>query len=556
MKQGEGSKLRQEEPAPEGPPLNGGAVSRYMIVVGAGDVMLPGWYVDRCSQSSESMARALDRARRSGADVVGCWDPHLSLPTDSLVKDFETGHADIWHAGLSVGQGGSFEMLKHVMPMTWISLKIPTDIECSSWRLSFRACLIRGEVLHQAPAALDPNFDGLDGAALDWGLRLHRAGVVIRNNPGMAAGQMRPLGQPMTSKDQLQLLTNSFGRKWAFWAASRSGNPAARLSSMVTAVRLPAGPPPQPPYRAPVRTTAAEPIRRVSVIIPSVDRPAQLTTLLDQLGVQTRPIDEVVVADQSRSLPMEEIEVPARSDGLPLRVIHLTQRGQSTARNAAIRATSGDLVVLLDDDEEVQPDLIEQHLAVLSATSADAIAGGVDVPGQPSDDIARQRVAETFPGGHSSVRRAALRRSGLFDPIFDQGPRADADLGTRLALTGALVLYVPSIRIVHHHAMQGGLRSIGARRVTRTSSRDSRTERNIPSVTQMYLGLRHWGEEETRASAVMILLSSLGRNGSLAQRLSRVLTQAVLMPDSIRQIRERTAASRRLLENRPIIPMP
>ncbi|HEY4378533.1 MAG TPA: hypothetical protein VGM93_15305, partial [Acidimicrobiales bacterium] len=144
--------------------------------------------------------------------------------------------------------------------------------------------------------------------------------------------------------------------------------------------------------------------------------------------------------------------------------------------------------------------------------------------------------------------------SGLFDPAFDHGPRADHDLGMRLHQAGALLVYDPSVLVFHHHAATGGLRTYGARKITRASSRRSLTERHLPAVTELYLGLRYFTPRENREAAAVRLLSQCSGDGGTGRRLTRAVIQVALLPSSIR----RTHASRRdaqeLFANRPTIP--
>lgn len=524
------------------------------LALGNDPIDAPGWQVERCARSVHGLIAGLEWARTRHPKLIVCWDSCLRPPSQTLATEFLASRADVWHGGLHLGHGNAPDLLTAVVPTTWVSLAMSPALECSSWQLPFHAALIRGEVIDQAPAGVDPAFVGLEGAGLDWGLRLMRAGVVMRHHPDVLGRTREGITQALPIEDQVRLIVNSFGQKWALWGVVRRTRPGQGLGRALRSALAAPGAASLPSHRylQPQRKKPIPEIEQVSVIIPTVDRPKQLATLLDQLGRQTRGPDEVVVADQSGGSPGGGSA--QRTDGLAPTVLRLSQRGQSGARNSAINATTGDLVMLLDDDEEVPSDLIERHLEVLAYTGADGLAGGVDVPGQPGDDPTRMRIAETFPGGHSSVRRAALQQSGLFDPVFDRGPRADADIGMRLALSGALILYVPSIRIIHHHAMHGGLRAIGARRVTRASSRSSLTQRNIPAVTQLYLGLRYWDAREVRESILLGLVSGFGHEGSPRQSVGRAAVQLVLLPDSIRKVRSHLSAAQELIRCRPPIP--
>ena len=129
-----------------------------------------------------------------------------------------------------------------------------------------------------------------------------------------------------------------------------------------------------------------------------------------------------------------------------------------------------ELLLYIDDDDEIGPDLIAEHLRRL-IDGVDASSGGVDdaTAGPPPPGFRHRRASDNFPTNNTMLRRAALERSGLFDPVFDRGSRADHDLGMRLHLSGAMLIYDPDVLVFHHHAPAGGLRTHGARAVTRAS---------------------------------------------------------------------------------------
>jgi GT2 family glycosyltransferase len=435
-------------------------------------------------------------------------------------------------------------------------LNAPLDpaIEATSWRLSLRALLVRASVVEQL-GGLDHSFSTVPGAALEMGMRWTKAGALVRHVP-----QLAPAGasedQPPTSSDGLTLIARHDGRMWAGWALQRSVltrditlGAAVRLAPRLRGERRR----PLPHFDAGPQRPGA-PDRTVSVIVPTVDRYPYLEVLLHQLAAQRTAPHEVVVADQTplerRRTGLELIE-PA----LPLTVLSMPEPGQSTSRNAAIRHATGELLLFLDDDDEIGPDLLTDHLRLLT-DGIDATSGAVDdaTAGPPPPGFRHRRASTTFPTNHTLVRRAALLSSGLFDPVFDRGPRADHDLGMRLQLAGAMLVYDPSVMVYHHHAPAGGLRTHNARSVTRASARRSLTERNLPSVTELYIAHRYYTGRQRRAARAVRLLSFLSCEGGLPRRVVRALVQLALLPASKRTYDERAAAAARIHASRPSIP--
>lgn len=108
----------------------------------------------------------------------------------------------------------------------------------------------------------------------------------------------------------------------------------------------------------------------ISVITPTIGRPASLRRLLTSLAAQTRPVDEVLIADGSSDDETRlVIEDPAWADaGLAVRRIPVSPPHAVRQREAAIAAASGSLYLLLDDDVELEPDCLEEMLRALDST--------------------------------------------------------------------------------------------------------------------------------------------------------------------------------------------
>jgi glycosyltransferase involved in cell wall biosynthesis len=174
--------------------------------------------------------------------------------------------------------------------------------------------------------------------------------------------------------------------------------------------------------------------------------------------------------------------------------------GQCTARNLALTACTGDLVLFLDDDDELPDDLIARHLARLEQTGADSNCGIAVEPGEVDLDPAfrRLRQSDVFPTNNSLLRVEALRTSGLFDLAYDRGERADHDLGMRLYLGGCRLVLDPAAEVLHHHAPRGGLRSHAARVATYRASRHSLTARHTLAPTELYLWHRYYRPDQVQ----------------------------------------------------------
>ena len=128
--------------------------------------------------------------------------------------------------------------------------------------------------------------------------------------------------------------------------------------------------------------------RRVSVVVTHFEQQDQLDRTLAALRRQTRPPDEVVVADDgSPRAP----EVPA---GVRLVRQHDDGFRAAAARNLGVQASTGELLVLLDADTAPEPGFVERMVALPGALPEALVVGRrrrgareVGVPAQPVEQL-------------------------------------------------------------------------------------------------------------------------------------------------------------------------
>jgi GT2 family glycosyltransferase len=210
---------------------------------------------------------------------------------------------------------------------------------------------------------------------------------------------------------------------------------------------------------------------RLSVVIPTRNRREQLMHTLDALDRQAIAADaaELVVCDNGSSDGTLEA-LRARAGRLPLVVLDEPREGASMARNRALQAARGDVVLLLGDDMvPAGDDLLAGHLAAHEADPEESVGLlGQIAWAEPVSDFMRWLEAAGFqfaydglPAGevdvathlyssHSSFKRSLLLASGGFDERFPY-LMEDIDLGIRLADRGARLRYRPDLRVRHHH---------------------------------------------------------------------------------------------------------
>jgi GT2 family glycosyltransferase len=152
------------------------------------------------------------------------------------------------------------------------------------------------------------------------------------------------------------------------------------------------------------------------------------------------------------------------------------------------------------------------------------------------------------------IHKSILLKSGLFDPTYDHGARADADLGMRLYLNGCLMLLTPDIDVLHHHAARGGLRTHKARVVTYAGSRASLLKINIPAPTEIYLVRRYFKARQIHEYFWLAFFSSLRYEGSILLQCLKGLIGFLLTPVTLIRLWRNNRKALNLLELHTDIP--
>ncbi len=132
----------------------------------------------------------------------------------------------------------------------------------------------------------------------------------------------------------------------------------------------------------------------VSIIITTCDRPDDLVDCLRHLQAQetSRPV-EIIVADNR---PASGLTPPVVAQFPAVKLVQEARPGASYGRNAAIAASTGEIVASVDDDVVVPPDWLEKLIAPFARPEVMVVTGNV----LPLElETPAQLLFETLKGG-------------------------------------------------------------------------------------------------------------------------------------------------------------
>jgi len=217
----------------------------------------------------------------------------------------------------------------------------------------------------------------------------------------------------------------------------------------------------------------------ISVIIPNWNGAQHLPICLDSLRAQTRQDLEIIVADNASTDGSQAL----LARHYPwVRLIPLSEnRGFTGACNTGLEAAAGDILVLLNNDTETDPNWLtavagafERHPEAGSVASKmllydrrdvlhtagdfyrlDGIPGNRGVWQQDVGQYDSEDYVFSACGGSAAYRRAMLTEIGLLDDAFFFSCE-DLDLGWRAQLAGWRCIYAPAAVIYHKLQATGG----------------------------------------------------------------------------------------------------
>lgn len=206
-----------------------------------------------------------------------------------------------------------------------------------------------------------------------------------------------------------------------------------------------------------------------SIIIPTYNRPRQLSTCLESLTRLNFRRDgfEVIVVDDGSAMSLEPV-VASFHDRLEVALLKQPNAGPAAARNTGAAQARGKFLAFTDDDCAPAPDWL-QALAARFVVIPDGMIGGRTLNALPDNPYstasqllidylytyynADHHEAQFFTSNNLAVPADRFRALGGFDITYTRSAAEDREFCDRWQHYGYRMVYAPEVVIYHAHAL-------------------------------------------------------------------------------------------------------
>ncbi|MDQ6797293.1 MAG: glycosyltransferase family 2 protein [Actinomycetota bacterium] len=227
-------------------------------------------------------------------------------------------------------------------------------------------------------------------------------------------------------------------------------------------------------------------MNRISVVIPCHNYGRFLAEAVESVTAQSRAPDEVVIVDDGSTDDTAEV-ARALEERMPaLRVIsRAPARGPATTFNDGVRATTGNLVVILSADDRLSTnylELTERRLddSSISFAYTDAHLFGAEsgvLPAGPFDR--RELMRENLCNGSAMFRRTLFDELGGFRSDFDKHGLEDWEFWVNAVSRDAIGSAVNECWIDYRRHPTGSRNTLKRTRVLRAHLKVWRLHRDV-----------------------------------------------------------------------------
>jgi len=208
----------------------------------------------------------------------------------------------------------------------------------------------------------------------------------------------------------------------------------------------------------------------VTIAIPNYNDEGKLNLLLDSILNQNYPIDkiEVSICDDCSQDKSIEIIKSYNNKGINIRLgRNNINKGRASAANLAINQASGEIIIICDNDFELPPNFISEHLKSHTNVSKTIVIGSLEnkhsissiytdfvdyYQNKINSDCLKNKDSLHFKffRANASFKKCEFQNMQLFNENFKIWGYEDVEFGYRLMKSGFKFIYNPAAVAYHN----------------------------------------------------------------------------------------------------------
>lgn len=219
-------------------------------------------------------------------------------------------------------------------------------------------------------------------------------------------------------------------------------------------------------------------IKKVSVIIPTVNRSVVLLNTLQDLLKQNYQDFEIIVVDQTDHPKKELLDFIKKNH--QIKYVHETRKSSPHARNIGVKNAQGEIILFLDDDVEIKDkNFIKYHLDNYQTSKISLVGGRViynwndhralsqvgrlkywGLKEVTNFDSTIKTEIDHAPGGNLSCYKKIFLAVGGFGEVYKGlAHMEETDFCLRVKRAGYKMIFEPKAVLRHLQAPSGGNRA-------------------------------------------------------------------------------------------------
>jgi cellulose synthase/poly-beta-1,6-N-acetylglucosamine synthase-like glycosyltransferase len=224
---------------------------------------------------------------------------------------------------------------------------------------------------------------------------------------------------------------------------------------------------------------------KITVVVPTYQRPIDLSRCLVALQQQHRPADEVIIIVRDTDAATWDFLSSFQPKALSLKIATITVHGVIAAMNLGLEQAQGEIIVFTDDDAAPHVDWLErieghylasdqvggvggrdwiiedsdsQHIDDSQAGDSRAVVGKLQWFGRTIANhhlgVGAAREVDILKGVNMSWRRQAITRLRFDERLLGSGAQAHFEVAFSLAVrrAGWKIIYDPLVAVDHYSA--------------------------------------------------------------------------------------------------------